>query len=51
MATHSSIPAWRISMDRGASVVHGVQELDMIEQLRTAQHLLLQTLVQLLSHI
>ena len=53
METHSSILAWRISTDRGASIVHGVQESDMTEQLRTAQHLLLQTfvVVELLSHI
>ena len=38
METHSSILAWRISTDRGASIVHGVQESDMTEQLRTAQH-------------
>ena len=33
MATHSSIPAWRIPMDRGAwwATVHGVAELDMTE--------------------
>ena len=39
MATHSSILAWRISMDRGSwrAVVHGVAELDMTERLRTAQ--------------
>ena len=36
MATHSSILAWRIPMDRGAwwATVHG----DMTEQLSTAQH-------------
>ena len=53
MEIHSSILAWRISTDRGASIVHGVQESDMTEQLRTAQHLLLQTfvVVELLSHI
>ena len=35
MATHSSILAWRISMDRGAwwATVHGVTESDMIERL------------------
>ena len=34
MTTHSSIPAWRILMDRGAwwVTVHGVAELDMTEQ-------------------
>ena len=39
-ATHSSILAWRISMDRGArrATVHGVAELDTTEQLSTAQH-------------
>ena len=33
MATHSSILAWRIPMDRGAwqATVHGVAELDMTE--------------------
>ena len=33
MTTHSSIPAWRILMDRGAwwVTVHGVAELDMTE--------------------
>ena len=33
MATHSSILAWRIRMDRGAwwMMVHGVTELDTIE--------------------
>ena len=33
MATHSSILAWRISMDRGAwkATVHGVAELDTAE--------------------
>ena len=40
-ATHSSILAWRIPMDRGAwqATVHGVTESDMTEQLSTAQHL------------
>ena len=39
MATHSSILAWRIPMDRGAwqTTVHGVTESDMTEQLSTAQ--------------
>ena len=39
MATHSSIPAWRIPMDRGAwqATVHGVcEESDMTEQLSTS---------------
>ena len=33
MATHSSIPAWRIPMDRGArrATVHGDAESDMTE--------------------
>ena len=33
MATHSSMLAWRISMDRGAwwATVHGVSETDMTE--------------------
>ena len=40
MATHSSILAWRIPMDRGAwwAAVHGIAESDMTEQLRTTQH-------------
>ena len=39
-ATHSSILAWRILMDRGAwwATVHGVAESHMTEQLNTAQH-------------
>ena len=37
MATHSSILAWRIPMDRGdwQATVKGVAELDMTEQLST----------------
>ena len=37
MATHSSILAWRIPLDRGAwrAAVHGVTESDMTEQLST----------------
>ena len=33
MATHSSILAWRIPMDRGTwgAIVNGVKELDMTE--------------------
>ena len=39
IVTHSSILAWRISMDRGAqwATVHGVTESNMTEQLSTAQ--------------
>ena len=37
MATHSSILAWRIPMDRGAwwATAHGIAESDMTEQLST----------------
>ena len=40
MATHCSILAWRIPMDRGAwrATVQGVTESDMTEHLSTAQH-------------
>ena len=40
IATHSSILAWRIPMDRGAwwVRVHSVAESDMTEWLSTAQH-------------
>ena len=39
MATHSSILAWRIPMNRGAwrATVRGVAESDMTEPLSTAQ--------------
>ena len=38
MATHSSIPAWRIPMDRGAwqATVHGVTKSQL--RLSTEQH-------------
>ena len=37
MATHSSILAWRMAIDREVwwATVHGVAELDMTEQLNT----------------
>ena len=37
MATHSSIPAWRISVDRGTwqAAVHGLTELETTEWLST----------------
>ena len=40
MATHSSILAWRIPLDRGAwqPIVHRVTELDTTEWLSTTQH-------------
>ena len=46
MATHSSLLAWRILMDRGAwkATVHGITESDMTEQLSIAQHTTLNTL-------
>ena len=43
MATHSSILAWRILMDRGAwwATVHGGhKEWDMTERLSPAQHMI-----------
>ena len=41
MATHYSILAWSIPLDRGAwsVTVHGITELDMTEQLSIAQHI------------
>jgi len=43
MATHSSVLAWRIPMDRGAwqATVHGGKESDMTERLSTSTYLLL----------
>ena len=40
LATHSSIPAWRIPVGRGAwrAIIRGVTESDRTEQLGTAQH-------------
>ena len=40
MATHSSILAWRIPVDRGAwqATVHRIAESDMTERLSTTQH-------------
>ena len=41
MATHSSIVAWKIPMDRGAwqAIIHAVTKgLDTTEQLSPAQH-------------
>ena len=38
MATHSSILAWRIPMDRGAYSPWGHKELDTTERPSTAQH-------------
>ena len=39
MATHISIPAWKIPMDRGAwwATVHGVTESDRTERLSTVR--------------
>ena len=40
MATHFSILAWRIPLDRGAwwAIVLGIAELDTTEKLSTEQH-------------
>ena len=40
MATHSSVLAWRIPMDRGAwwATIHGVAKWDMTDQLQQQQH-------------
>ena len=45
LATHTSILAWRIPMDRGAwqVTVHGVAESDMTERLSTAASLVVRT--------
>ena len=42
MATHFSIPALRIPMDKGTwgATVHGFAESETTEELRTAQHIL-----------
>ena len=42
MATHSSILAWRMHMDRGAwqALEHGIAESDTTEWLSTAQNTL-----------
>ena len=43
MATHSSILAWRIPIDRGALAGYsswGGKELDTTERLRTAQQII-----------
>ena len=46
MATHSSILAWRIPMDRRTwwATVRGVTESDTTERLSTAQHSIVQDL-------
>ena len=40
MATHSSILAWKIPMDKGAwpATVHGIGQWNTAERLSTAQH-------------
>ena len=47
MATHSSIIAWRILMDRGAwrATVHRITASDRTESLSTAQHIHIYTCV------
>ena len=47
MATHSSIIAWRILMDRGAwrATVHRITASDRTESLSTAQHIHIYTYV------
>ena len=54
MATHSSILAWRIPIDRGAwwATVHGAAEPDTTEQLSMVTHLLsLKELLVNLHHL
>ena len=53
MATHSSILAWSISMDRGAwwATVRGITESDTAEQLNTAGWPLVGLPVGLLSRL
>ena len=45
VATHSSILAWKMPMDRGAwwATVHEVAESDMAERLSTHTHILYNT--------
>ena len=47
MATHFSILAWRIPMDRGAllATVHGISESDTTERLNTHNKYKLETML------